>query len=125
MKKNIFGGIAIVAIAVLMAFNVNLNLKKSRHASLLGFANVEALANEEDGIHEKNTGWEILTQGATKDEEEWERPCPTSSTTSGSGSGSYSGVGVGGSGSTSQTNPSNRYEICCKYGYDNCTPVDC
>jgi len=104
---------------------INVNLNKVSNKGDLALANVEALANEKDGKHEENSGWEYWTQGATKDEEEWERPCPSSSSSSGSGSGSYNGTGVGGSGSTSQTNPSNRDELCCKYGYDNCTPVEC
>lgn len=47
MKKKIFGGIAIVAIVVAMAFNVHLNMSKSDKASLLALANVEALASGE------------------------------------------------------------------------------
>ena len=47
MKKKIFGGIAIVAIAVAVALNVNMVNKKSDNASLLALANVEALAEGE------------------------------------------------------------------------------
>ena len=47
MKTKIFGGIAIVAIAVAVALNVNMVNKKSDKASLLALANVEALAQGE------------------------------------------------------------------------------
>ena len=47
MKKQIFGGIAIVAIAVAVALNVNMTNKKSDNTSLLALANVEALADPE------------------------------------------------------------------------------
>ena len=47
MKKQIFGGIAIVAIAVAVALNVNMVNKKSDKTSLLALANVEALADPE------------------------------------------------------------------------------
>ena len=46
MKTKIFGGIAIVAIALAVAFNVSLNTGKTNNASLLALANVEALASE-------------------------------------------------------------------------------
>jgi len=48
MNKKIFGGIAIVAIAVAVAFNVTLSNQKKDAASLLALANVEALAQEAD-----------------------------------------------------------------------------
>jgi endonuclease I len=47
MKKKIFGSLAIVAIVVTVAFNVNLSTKKSNTTSLLALANVEALADTE------------------------------------------------------------------------------
>ena len=48
MKIKIFGGIAIVAIAAAIAFNVSLNLNKSNNQlSQLALANVEALATTE------------------------------------------------------------------------------
>ncbi len=46
MKTKIFGGIAIVAIALAVAFNVSLNTGKTNNTSLLALANVEALASE-------------------------------------------------------------------------------
>jgi len=55
MKKKIFGGIVILAIAAMAAFNVNMNTQ-NENLSDLSLANVEALAQSED-----------LTQ----------RPCPT------------------------------------------------
>ena len=42
MKKKIFAGVAVLAIAVAVGFNVNLNQKSD--VSLLELANVEALA---------------------------------------------------------------------------------
>lgn len=47
MKKKIFGSLAILTIAVIVAFNVNLGTKKSNPTSLLALANVEALADGE------------------------------------------------------------------------------
>ncbi len=48
MKTKIFGGIAIVVIALAVAFNVSLNTGKTNNASLLALANVEALAGGEE-----------------------------------------------------------------------------
>ncbi|MDL2241948.1 NVEALA domain-containing protein [Bacteroidales bacterium OttesenSCG-928-L03] len=45
MKKKIFGGILVIALAVVAAFNVNLN-SGNNELSLLCLANVEALAVE-------------------------------------------------------------------------------
>jgi hypothetical protein len=45
MKKKIFGGIALLAIAAMAAWNVNLN-SQSNELSDISLANVEALANE-------------------------------------------------------------------------------
>ena len=47
MKTKIFGGIALMAIAAAVAFNVSLNLNKSNNQlSQLALANVEALAGD-------------------------------------------------------------------------------
>jgi hypothetical protein len=46
MKKKIFGGIAVLAIAGLTVVNVSLNLKNSKLPDVI-FANVEALAQNE------------------------------------------------------------------------------
>ncbi len=59
MKTKIFGGIAIVAIAVAVAFNVSVSNQKQDAASLLALANVEALADGEtmtDEEYTKKTG---------------------------------------------------------------------
>ena len=45
MKHKIFGGIAVLAIAAVVAFNVNLSAK-SYSLSDVSLANVEALAGE-------------------------------------------------------------------------------
>jgi hypothetical protein len=47
--KNILGLVAIVAVAVAMAFNVTVSNKKTDTASLLALKNVEALASGEVG----------------------------------------------------------------------------
>jgi len=46
MKKKFFGGIAILAIATMAAFNVNMNTQ-NENLSDLNLANVEALAQGE------------------------------------------------------------------------------
>lgn len=48
MKKIIFGMVVLV-IAGIVALNVNLSAKKSDAFSLLALANIEALAQNEDG----------------------------------------------------------------------------
>jgi hypothetical protein len=52
MKKKIFGGIAVVAIAAITLFNVNINQKHD--TSLLALANVEALAECEQGAQQQS-----------------------------------------------------------------------
>jgi len=47
MNKKIFGGIAIVAIAVAVGFNVSISNQKQDKTSMLALANVEALAEPE------------------------------------------------------------------------------
>jgi hypothetical protein len=46
MKPKILGGITLLSISAIIAFNVSINLKKTDHSSLLALANVEALASE-------------------------------------------------------------------------------
>jgi hypothetical protein len=48
MKKKIFGGIAMLAVAAVAVFNVNFSAK-SNGLSAIGLANVEALASESSG----------------------------------------------------------------------------
>ncbi len=48
MKKKIFGGIAVLAIAAFAAFNMNVNTQENQ-ASSLTLANIEALAQNESG----------------------------------------------------------------------------
>jgi hypothetical protein len=48
--KNILGLVAIVAVAVAMAFNVSVSNKKTDTASLLALKNVEALASGEVSV---------------------------------------------------------------------------
>ncbi len=49
MKKKILVGIAVLAIAAIAAFNVNLNMDQKNELSLLALVNVEALAQNEEG----------------------------------------------------------------------------
>jgi len=53
MKKKIFGGIAVLAIAAMAAFNVNMNTQND-NLSDLSLANVEALAQSEGGSSSSN-----------------------------------------------------------------------
>lgn len=82
-----------------------------------------------DGSSSWNNWSQWLSQGLTKDEREYVRPCPSSSSSgsSGSASGGYGGASgsISGSTSNSQTNPSGRNEITCAYGSTNCTSVGC
>lgn len=49
MKKRIFAGIAVIAISAVVAINVTLGSNKLDGLSLFALANVEALANGENG----------------------------------------------------------------------------
>ena len=153
MKTKIFGGIAVLAIAVVVvAFNVNLNLKKTNNqASLLAFNNVEALAGSDYtdtgvSVNGENGGnndfWTMLTQGATKDEwsREWE--CEVSYTVNSSdqnlnGSanltvpvygtpvGISGGYNSGGTSTTTNVKTGGTKVECFDGGTINCTPKDC
>jgi hypothetical protein len=48
MKKKIIGGLLVLAIAAVAAFNMNLNLAQESNMSPLALANVEALAQNEN-----------------------------------------------------------------------------
>jgi hypothetical protein len=50
MKKKIFGGIALLAIAATAVWNVNLN-SQSNDLSAVSLANIEALAQEGSGVN--------------------------------------------------------------------------
>ncbi|MDL2241286.1 NVEALA domain-containing protein [Bacteroidales bacterium OttesenSCG-928-L03] len=52
MKKKIIGGIAIIVVAITVAFNVNVNNESNNRVSFLSLANVEALASESGGFGE-------------------------------------------------------------------------
>ena len=70
MKIKIFGGIALMAIAAAVAFNVSLNLNKSNNQlSQLALANVEALASEGGG-----SNW-ICSTYTSKVEDEYTEDC--------------------------------------------------
>lgn len=117
MKKFIYGASCIVSI-ILIGFNVSLvNTQNDLYDLVL--SDIEATAD-----NEWNSWNEWVSQGLTKDEREWMRPCPSSESSSGNGSISNGNIEIGG-GSHSQTNPSGRYEITCPYGNANCTAIGC
>lgn len=49
MKKKILGGIAVMAIAAIATFNININIDASDALSSISLSNVEALAQTESG----------------------------------------------------------------------------
>ena len=59
MKKKILGGIAVLAIATIAAFNVSLSSQAS--LSDISLANVEALAGNESGDSKTDHGCESCT----------------------------------------------------------------
>ena len=129
MKTKIFGGIAIVVIAVLATINISISVDKRIELPNLSLADVEAHADgfwSEVGAVIVNIG---QGQGATKDKSEIREKCPTSQSSSGGGSVSggngVAGGSASGSGSSSQTNPPERTDIRCGAGEVNCTPVAC
>jgi hypothetical protein len=66
MRKKIFGGIAVLAIAAVAAWNVGMNSQKNSKLPCIMLANVDALAFGECG--EMNSFWDWFEQGLTKDE---------------------------------------------------------
>jgi hypothetical protein len=66
--KNILGLVAIVAIAVAVAFNVTVSNKKTDTASLLALKNVEALAGGEVDFEFYCRGTEYAVCAEEKDE---------------------------------------------------------
>lgn len=117
MKKNCI----IIGLGVLVMCYVNFSIVNSKgemtHFSL---DEIEALADSE-----LNNWNEWFSQGLTKDEREWIRPCPNQEYNSGYVEGGYGGANIGAGGSHGQVNPSGRNEITCPYGNQNCTSVDC
>ncbi len=130
MRKSL---LTILGVATLLfALTLNFRHALDDYGVSKNKLHVEVLAqtNNTGGSSVEWNHWsQWLSQGFTKDEREYERPCPTSSSSSGSGgvSGSYGGAsgGISGSGSSNQTNPGNRNEITCAYGNVNCTPIKC
>jgi len=60
MKKKIFGSIAVLAIAAVAAFNLNLNMENK--ASILSLANIEVLAYGEELPSNWKVGLKIVTK---------------------------------------------------------------
>lgn len=118
MKKNFLYGYAVIVFAIIALLNVTV-IKNDRILDV-SLSSVEAFAGGE-----WNDWNEWLTQGATKDEREWNRPCPATESSSGQGGVSHGDTSVSGGGSHSQTNPSGREEITCPYGSSNCSAIDC
>jgi hypothetical protein len=69
MKKYVFGGIAVLAIAAVAAWNVNLNSQRENLLSDFALANVDALAGE-NGCHNTNgyRSWSTSSIFGTKKE---------------------------------------------------------
>ncbi len=59
MKKKIFGGLVVAAVAAIASFNVNINLNAENEISSVSLANVEALAQSESGGNKKC--WNTIT----------------------------------------------------------------
>ena len=118
MKKIFLYGSTIIAVVAIALLNVTI-IKNDRIIDI-SLSNVEASAGSE-----WNDWNEWFTQGATKDEREWMRPCPITDSSSGQGSVSHGDTSVSGGGSHSQTNPTGRQEITCPYGSSNCSSIGC
>lgn len=119
MKKT-FLNLMLLAVIAIVAY-VNYDVTKESDSNYnLSFMEIEALAD-----NEWNDWNEWLTQGLTKDEREWVRPCPSEEYGEGYGEGSYGDISIGGGGSHGQVNPNGRNEITCPYGNSNCTEVNC
>lgn len=118
MKKIFLYGFTIAVVVVIALLNVAM-IENDRIIDL-SLSNVEASAESE-----WNDWNDWFTQGATKDEREWMRPCPITESSSGQGGASHGNTSVSGGGSHSQTNPSNRQEITCPYGSSNCSAIGC
>lgn len=123
MKKKILSGVFALALLATIGFGVNKSMKSDARLSDLALSNVEALASGESNEWNHWSQW--LSQGLTKDEREWQRPCPSESSGSGNVNVNHNGTGIGAGGSYSQTNPSTRSEITCPYGNDNCSRIRC
>jgi len=123
MKQKILYAIVVLAIAILAVINVSVSLNSQSDDVVFHLTQ----ANHTEAIAGEWAGWGnfLEGQGLYKDEQELKEPCPSEQSTSGSGSASYGGGSVSGSGSDSQTNPSNRNDIRCGYGSENCTRVKC
>ncbi|MDD3323183.1 MAG: hypothetical protein PHS59_17255 [Paludibacter sp.] len=154
MKKKIFGGIAVVAIAVAVAFNVSVVNQRSNYVSNFALVNVEVLALAEPGdftdtgksINGENGGnndfWTSLSQGATKDEwsREWECEVNSTSTSTdpninasanitvpvyGTPVGVNGGIDSGGTTTVTETRTGGTKIECFDNGTNNCSNKDC
>jgi hypothetical protein len=65
MKKKILGGIAVMAIAAVTAFNVNFTTQDN-NLSDISLANVEALAQNESGTGGKTCYKTVTTKDSSK-----------------------------------------------------------
>ena len=78
MKKKIFSGISVLAIAAVAAANVNLGMTKSSDLSLLGLANVEALASNESSSTPVETCYYTVNKRSGSGK--WFIECPSGTT---------------------------------------------
>jgi hypothetical protein len=132
MKKNIFYGIAVAAIAAVAAWNVTLSNKVGENSLDLQLANVEAMA------WEWNNPLDWLEYGARADEKIRETSCSSTTTTTTTSqvaiTGSVSGYGVTfgasattpGQTQTTETHiPAGKSISCEPGGNENCDACDC
>jgi hypothetical protein len=83
LKKTIFIGLAAIAVTAIAGWNVYMATQSNNEMTDLMLANVEALAQNEHGGW--NSGWDIITQGFTKDEYSIAHPCFEDRTNEGGG----------------------------------------
>ncbi|MBZ4676474.1 MAG: hypothetical protein JG782_1093 [Anaerophaga sp.] len=120
MKKKILGLTAILAIIALATLNISITNADTNKIDL-DIIKTQAFADGEWG------GWSNFFQGQGfyKDEKVEKRVCSSSQSSGANISVIYKGVTVGAGFHNSQTNPPDRYETVCGYGYENCTKIPC
>ena len=92
MRKKIIGGFAVLAIAAVAAWNMNINNNNSLYLSDISLENMEALANEnEHVVGLPGTNWKIFTITCTYS--------TTNSNTNSTSVGISAGIGAGPGGS--------------------------
>jgi hypothetical protein len=116
-NKKLLGGIALLAIMVLAAFNMKFAMD-TRDSSIVYTKNMEAMSNE------MNPWYLWLSQGFTQDEQEATRQCSNQSFSAGATI-SYKGVTINLNTGSNREGSEGRVEYICKFGHNNCSPVGC